>query len=143
MSIERIADFEARLDVSAPYFRHRVPAGFPSPADDYMDGKLDLNEHLIQHPAATFFCRVSGESMRDIGIFDGDLLIVDRAVKASHGAVILAAVDGELTCKVLDYHQQRLLSANANYPPLAIHSELSLVIEGVVTHSIRHHRCSR
>ncbi|MGI9305026.1 MAG: LexA family protein [Gammaproteobacteria bacterium] len=105
-----------------------------------IDKSLDLNEHLIKHPAATFYCRVSGNSMTEIGIFDGDLLIVDRAVKPVHGDVILAALDGELTCKVLDMHQRRLLSSNDDYPPIPIRDGSTFEIEGVVIHSIRYHR---
>ena len=123
-----------------PYFPGAVPAGFPSPADDYMDGKLDLNEHLISHPAATFYCRVSGSSMEGTGIFDGDLLIVDRAVEPDHGSVVVAVIDGELTCKILDRVRGRLLSANDAYPPMPVGEEADLVIEGVVIHSIRSHR---
>ena len=79
-----------------------VTAGFPSPTDDYMDGKLDLNEHLIIHPAATFYCRVSGSSMEGVGIFDGDLLNVDWAVEPKYGSVVVEIVDGEMSRKILD-----------------------------------------
>jgi len=128
----------------APLFISQVPAGFPSPADDYMEKRLDLNEHFIKHPAATFYCRVSGQSMTGVGIFDGDLLIVDRAVNPVHGDVILAALNGELTCKILDIHSRRLLSANDGYPPLPIEEDADFQIEGVVINSIRSHRvCSR
>jgi len=128
----------------APLFISQVPAGFPSPADDYMDKRLDLNEHFIKHPAATIYCRVSGQSMTGVGIFDGDLLIVDRAVHPVHGDVVLAALNGELTCKILDMHKRQLLSANEGYPPLPIEEEADFQIEGVVINSIRSHRvCSR
>jgi DNA polymerase V len=125
--------------IKIPGFISKVPAGFPNPADDYMDKKLDLNEHLIKHPAATFYCRVSGESMQDIGIFDGDLLIVDRAVKPVNGHVVLAAINGELTCKLLDVSGQRLMAANKNYPPIPIHEDADFLIEGVIIYSIRDH----
>jgi len=124
----------------APLFIWQVPAGFPSPADDYMDKRLDLNEHFIRHPEATFYCRVSGQSMTGAGIFDGDLLIVDRAVHPAQGDVILAALNGELTCKILDRRNRRLLSANDGYPPLPIKEGADFQIEGVVIHSIRSHR---
>ncbi len=128
----------------APLFISQVPAGFPSPADDYMDKRLDLNEHFIKHPAATFYCRVSGQSMTGAGIFDGDLLIVDRAVNPVHGDVVLAALNGELTCKILDMHNRKLLSANEGYPPLPIEEDDDFQVEGVVINSIRSHRvCSR
>jgi DNA polymerase V len=78
-----------------------VPAGFPSPAEDYVEGPLDLNRHLIPHPAATFFVRVSGDSMVGAGIHSGDLLIVDRAITATHNHVIIAVLNGDLTIKRL------------------------------------------
>jgi len=105
-----------------------------------MDKRLDLNEQFIKHPAATFYCRVSGQSMTGAGIFDGDLLIVDRAVRPVHGDVILAALDGELTCKILDMYNRQLVSANDQYPPLLITEGMDFSIEGVVIHSIRSHR---
>ena len=74
-----------------------VSAGYPSPADDYLDGSLDLNQHLIKHPTATFFVRVAGESMREAGIHSGDVLIVDHALMPTDGSVIIAIVNGELT----------------------------------------------
>lgn len=80
-TVLRLADSPPKLEL--PLFSANVPAGFPSPADDHIEGKLDLNEHLVRRPAATFFVRASGESMRDAGIFDGDLLIIDRGVSKS------------------------------------------------------------
>jgi len=144
MKAVRLSRHEAGAAFHAPLFIAQVPAGFPSPADDYMEKKLDLNEHFIKHPEATFYCRVSGHSMMGAGIFDGDLLIVDRAVNPAHGNVVLAALDGELTCKILDIHNRRLLSASDRYPPLPIEEGADFQIEGVVIHSIRSHRvCSR
>ena len=92
MTIQRLGQHTGQKSLLTPSYAAKIPAGFPSPADDYMDKGLDLNEHLIKHPAATFFCRVSGESMRDVGIFDGDLLIVDRAIKPMQGNIVLAAI---------------------------------------------------
>lgn len=135
-----ISRHEAGEPFLAPCYIARVPAGFPSPADDYMDRKLDLNTHLIKHPAATFYCRVSGESMTEVGIFDGDLLIVDRALKPVQGDVVLASLDGELTCKILDMHRKRLLAANSKYPPIPILEGSDFSIEGVVIHCIRFFR---
>lgn len=123
-----------------PLYLSSVPAGFPSPADDYMDRELDLLELLVKHPAATFFCRVTGDSMLGAGIHDGDILIVDRAVKPVHGDVVVAAVAGELTCKYLDLHHRRLMPANETYTPIEIAEGSDLIIEGVVVNSIRCHR---
>ena len=122
-----------------PLYASRVPAGFPSPADDYVEGKLDLNRYLINKPAATFFARAEGDSMTGVGIFSGDLLIVDRAARPQHNSIVVAALNGELTCKILDVHRRRLLSANRDYPPLAIIPGSDFAIEGVVLHSVRHH----
>lgn len=140
MKLPQLKPISAQQGPLLPLFESRVPAGWPSQADDYVDRALDLNELLIRHPAATFFARAQGSSMRGLGIFDGDILIVDRAAQPVHGDVVVAALDGELTCKVLDRHHGRLLSANDKYPPIQIHEDASLVIEGVVTASIRLHR---
>lgn len=116
----------------------RVPAGFPSPADDYVEGRLDLNQHLIRHPAATFFVRVSGESMLGAGIHPGDLLVVDRALEPIHGKVVIAVVNGELTVKRLCIRegQVRLLAENERYAPIMLSGDMDLQIWGVVTNVI-------
>mgnify|MGYP000857512858 CR=1 FL=1 len=113
----------------------RVPAGFPSPAEDHVEGRLDLNRHLIPHPAATFFVRASGDSMLDAGIHPGDLLIVDRSLEAVHGRVVIAVVDNELTVKRLHRRdgRVRLLAENDRYPPIEIGNGVTLEIWGVVT----------
>lgn len=125
--------------INLPLFLSMVSAGFPSPADDYIDGELDLMKLLVQDQNTTFYCRVTGDSMEDAGIFDGDILIVERAAEAAHGDVVVAAVGGELTCKYLDKHCRRLLPANAKYRPIEITEGSELVLEGVVRHSIRCH----
>jgi DNA polymerase V len=113
----------------------RVAAGFPSPADDYVEGRLDLNQHLIRHPAATFFVRASGDSMLGAGIHPGDLLVVDRSLEPTHGKVVIAVVDGELTVKRLDIRdgRVRLLAENDRYPPIVFAENMDLQIWGVVT----------
>lgn len=123
-----------------PLYIHKIPAGFPSPADDYKEGALSLDEHLIEHPSATFLAKASGESMQGLGIFDQDLLIVDRALEAIHGDVVVVAIDGELTCKMLDIHRRLFLSANKKYSPIPIKEGQDVLIEGVVKASIRYHR---
>ncbi len=112
-----------------------VPAGFPSPADDDVEGRLDLNQHLIRHPAATFFVRASGDSMLGAGIHPGDLLVVDHSLEPTNGKVVIAAVDGELTVKRLEIRdgQVRLLAENDRYPPLECAEGADLRIWGVVT----------
>ena len=123
-----------------PLYLSRVAAGFPSPADDYLDGGLDLNEHLIVHPAATYFARAEGDSMIELGIFSGDLLIIDRAAQAVDGDVVVVAIDGLLTIKVLDLAHSRLLPANKLYRPIEISAESQVDIEGVVLHAVHHLR---
>lgn len=122
-----------------PKFGHAVSAGFPSPADDFIEDTLDLNEHLIQHPSATYLARAQGASMVGRGIYAGDTLIVDRHIEASHGDIVIAALDGELTCKILDKRLKQLVPANGSMLPIKIGDQSELIIEGVVIHSIRHH----
>lgn len=140
MPLTRITQLERELSqLELPLYGCRVRAGFPSPADDFIDRFLDLNEFLIKKPSATFFAWAEGDSLRDIGITQGDLLIIDRSAERTHGAIVVAAIDGELTCKILDKQRMQLLSANKAYPPLKIDGNEELIIEGVVTHSIKRH----
>jgi DNA polymerase V len=115
-----------------------VPAGFPSPAEDYVETPLDLNEFLIQNKAATFLMRVDGDSMKDAGILDGDLLIVDRAAKPSSGSVVVVAVNGEYTVKRLRRTADGvwLDPANAGFRPLRVATDEELHVFGVVKHAI-------
>ncbi len=140
MKLTRIRDANTELSqLEIPLFASRVRAGFPSPADDFIDRALDLNEFLIKKPSATFFAWAEGDSLRDIGIGQGDLLIIDRSAERSHGAVVVAALDGELTCKILDLRRGLLLSANDAYPPIRVSGKEELLIEGVVSYSIKCH----
>jgi DNA polymerase V len=125
------------LKRSWPLYASRVPAGFPSPADDYVDQRLDLND-LIERPAATFFVQVAGDSMTGAGIHDGDLLIVDRSLEATDGRVVIAAVNGELTVKRLRLKAGSawLMPENPAFPSLEIGEGLDCVIWGVVTRVI-------
>ena len=119
-------------------YTESVAAGFPSPAEDHTDQALDLNEHLIAKPAATFFARANGESMKDLGIMDGDLLIIDRSLTPGQGDVVIASVDGQLTIKILDIKNRCLLAANNEFPAIPLPDEADLVIEGVVIHAVHH-----
>jgi len=125
-----------------PLFGDGVAAGFPSPASDYLEAQLDLNAHLIDSPSSTFFVRADGESMQGRGIFTGDLLIVDRSLTPKNGQIIIAALNGELTCKTLDTKNRCLVAANPRYAPIPISEDSEFSIEGVVTASIRYHQCS-
>jgi len=119
-------------------FAGRVSAGFPSPADDYIEGRLDLNERLIKHPAATFFIRAAGDSMTGAGINHDDLLVVDRALEAAEGDVVIAVLEGELTVKRLRLVNGRrcLAPENARYKPLTMGEDAEVEIWGVVTYVI-------
>ena len=120
--------------LARPLFSSPVPAGFPSPADDYIEGQLDLNDYFIQHPSATFYVRVIGESMVNAGIFPRDILIVDRAIEAAHGSIVIAVVDNELTVKRL--HRKgsaiELHPENPLFPVIVIEKTMELSIWGVV-----------
>jgi len=122
-----------------PLYSARIRAGFPSPADDDLEGTLDLNEHLVRHPAATFFVRVQGDSMIGAGIHHGDLLVIDRALEPRSGSIVVAVVDGELTVKRLHLEDGRvaLVAENPAYPPLVLSEGQTLHIWGVVAHAVR------
>ena len=124
--------------LSLPLFTGKVAAGFPSPADDYVEKNLDLNELLVQKPAATFFVRAQGESMLGAGIHPNDILVVDRSLEAVPGKVVICAINGELTVKRLERvnEQWQLKAENSDYADIVIHDELELVIWGVVTNVI-------
>ncbi|WP_242523012.1 LexA family protein [Thiocystis minor] len=125
--------------LALPLYGSRISAGFPSPADDDLEGTLDLNEHLVQHPAATFFVRVQGDSMIGAGIHHGDLLVVDRALEAKSGSIVVAVVDGELTVKRLKVAGARvwLMAENPAFPPLELRDGQALHLWGVVAHAVR------
>ncbi len=119
-------------------FMVAVSAGFPSPAEDYIEGRLDLNEYLIKHPAATFFVRAAGDSMIDAGIHSGDILIVDRAIEPVDKNVVIAVVDGELTVKRILKSKNKflLMPDNRHYEPVEVTEEMGVEIWGVVTNVI-------
>lgn len=123
-----------------PLFSNRIPAGFPSPADDHVEDRIDLNEELIRNPPATFMIRVEGNSMIDANIFDGDILIVDRSIEARDGHVVVAAVDGRFTVKRLSIKgdKVRLLPENPDpaYQPIEFRDGQELIVWGVVTNVI-------
>ena len=106
--IDSVMNFINNSNISLPLYSSKVPAGFPSPADDHMEGKLDLNTHLVKHPTATFFVKASGDSMLGAGIHDGDILVVDRSLEPRKGKVVIAAVDGQLTVNVYKKRDQKL-----------------------------------
>jgi DNA polymerase V len=119
-------------------FEAEVPAGFPSPAADYEEDKLDLNRHLVRNPAATFFVRVSGDSMVGAGIYNGDLLVVDRSLEPKDGNVVIAVINGELTVKRIRIRKGKIMlePENKNYPCQEITEDSEFEIWGVVTNAI-------
>ena len=124
--------------VPLPLFASRVVAGFPSPADDYVEARLDLNELLVQRQEATYFLRVKGDSMLGAGIHPGDLIVVDRSINAEDGHVVVADIDGELTIKRLRWVNSvpELHPENPNYPVIRFKEGQELRIWGVVTSAV-------
>lgn len=125
-----------------PIYLCKVEAGFPSPADNYVEQQLDIKKYLIKNPEATFFVKATGESMSDIGIFPGDILVVDKSIKPKHNSIIIISIDGELTVKRLIKNYKKkyfyLQSENSKYPDINIKSEEDITIWGVVIYSIHH-----
>lgn len=138
MIVSEVYEGDTKRELNLPLAESACPAGFPSPAEDHMEQRLDLNDHLIDHPAATYFVRVSGESMVDAGIHDGDLLVVDRAEEPTDGDVVVAALDGQLTVKRLQVEPQALVlrSENDDYEPIRVSREAEFRIWGVVNHVV-------
>jgi DNA polymerase V len=136
--LDKITDYIETKGYQLPLFSTKISAGFPSPADDYIEMQLDLNTHLIKNPASTFLLRVSGESMKDVGIFPNDILIVDRSIKPTDGKIVIAAIDGELTVKRLKKNNDALylLPENKAFAPIVIKDSQELLIWGVVTNVI-------
>ena len=133
--VENVLAFIEHGSCNIPLYACSVEAGFPSPADDFIEGKLDLNQHLIKHPTATFFVRASGDSMLGAGIHSGDILIVDRSITPRHGKIVIAAIDGQLTVK--RFHQSSqgtfLQPENTEYSTIKLEEGNDVVIWGVVT----------
>ena len=133
-------DFESKLALAPT-----IKAGFPSPADDYLHDSLDFNRDMIKNPEATFYGRVSGDSMIDAGICDGDIAVIDRSLQPMDGNVIVAFVNGEFTIKYLDLkHKEEgyieLKPANPNYSPIRIDIEDNFRVWGVVVWTIKQWR---
>ncbi len=121
-----------------PLASEHIEAGFPSPADDYVDNRIDLNQELIRHPASTFFLRVKGESMSDAGVLSGDILIIDRSLDPHPGHIVVAILDGAFTLKKLTYRKgiPYLEAKHPNYPAIDLRNYENVQIWGVATYSI-------
>lgn len=129
------------MSLETPMISDGIPAGFPSPAGDFIDLKIDLNRDLIQHPSATFFAKVSGESMMDAGIYDGDLIIIDRSLTPKDGDIAVCVIDSEFTIKRIKIESNCcwLVPANEKYEPILVTEDNQFLIWGIVAHSIKSH----
>lgn len=132
-------EFEEKLNL---LFASSIKAGFPSPADDYMSDSLDFNRDLIKHPEATFYGRVEGDSMIDLGINEGDIAVIDRSIEAEHGDVVVSYINGEFNVKLLDLTHKKegfieLRSANPKYPLFRIDECDNFEVWGVVIWTIK------
>ena len=140
--MKRKVDIIYRPDVSTsgplPYFEAKVSAGFPSPAGDYEENRLDLNRHLVKNPAATFFVRVTGDSMVGAGIHHDDILVVDRSLEPRNRNVIIAALDGELTVKRIRIQRKKIFlePENEDYASRQVSPDSEFEVWGVVTNVI-------
>jgi DNA polymerase V len=129
-------DEKARMEF--PYVE-TIPAGFPSPADDFMEMPLDISRLLIRNPSSTFFARVAGNSMEDVGIGDGDILVIDKSLLPAEGRIAVCYVDGEFTVKRLHFENDvcYLVPANPRYKPIKVTEENNFIIWGIVTYVIK------
>ncbi|MBW7845573.1 MAG: translesion error-prone DNA polymerase V autoproteolytic subunit [Bacteroidia bacterium] len=131
------ADTETKLEL--PYVDSGISAGFPSPALDFIDLSIDLNKHLIKHPSATFYGRVKGVSLKNAGIDNGDLLIIDRSLEPTNGKIAVCFIDGEFTAKRIKISKNEiwLTPENENYQPIRVTEDNNFLIWGIVTHVIK------
>lgn len=137
------ADVNSHLPL--PYADEGIQAGFPSPAQDYINESIDLNNELVKHPAATFFGRVSGDSMIEEGIEEGDILVIDKSLEPINGDLAVCCVDGEFTLKRISIEKNRikLMPSNSAYPPIVVTAENQFAIWGIVTYTIKKNRRRR
>ena len=130
-------DYSTELEL--PFVDVGISAGFPSPADDFLELTIDLNKHLIKHKDSTFFAKVKGHSMKNAGIFDGDLLIIDKSLAPQDGKIAICQIDGEFTVKRIKKENDVvwLIAENEDYKPIKVTEENELMICGIVIHSIK------
>lgn len=128
-----------KTTVEIPFLEGGIKAGFPSPAEDFTEISIDLNIELLKNPSSTFFCRVSGDSMEDLGISDGDLLVVDKSLEPRDGKVAVCYVDGEFTLKKIKIEKDCcwLMPANKKYKPIKVTAENEFIVWGIVTYAIK------
>lgn len=128
-----------------PYADGGIQAGFPSPAQDYLTESIDLNYELVPHPASTFYGRVTGDSMIEEGIEEGDILVIDRSLEPENGDLCVCCLDGEFTLKRVRFERNRvwLIPSNETFDPILVTPENNFAVWGVVTHTIKHNRRRR
>lgn len=133
---------EVNSELSLPIADEGIKAGFPSPAQDFMDLAIDLNKELVRHPASTFYGRVRGDSMQDAGVYDGDILIIDKSLEPRNGDMAVCFVDGEFTIKYIKIEKDIvwLIPANDSYSPIKVTEDNDFLIWGIVTYSIKKQR---
>lgn len=131
------ADISSKLTL--PYADEGIRAGFPSPAQDYLESSIDLNKELVKHPASTFFGRVRGDSMQDAGVNDGDILVIDKSLPPQNGDMAVCFIDGDFTLKYvkIDRDVIWLLPANPAYRPIKVTAANNFIIWGIVLYSIK------
>ena len=119
-------------------YSNTIPAGFPSPAEDFLEKRLDLNDYLIKNKSSTFLVKVHGDSMKDAGIIDGVILIIDRSIEPTNGKIILGVINGEFTVKRIKCSKDKtwLIPENDNFKPIEISDEIDFKVWGVVTFAI-------
>jgi DNA polymerase V len=122
-----------------PVISEGISAGFPSPALDFIDLTIDMNKHLVKHPATTFYGRVKGQSMKDAGIFDGDLLVIDKSLQPTDNKIAVCYIDGEFTIKRIQIQKDCvwLIPENEAYQPIKVTADNDFIIWGMVTHVIK------
>jgi len=140
MKKNNIYKADKTLSIPIELYLTSIQAGFPSPADDHLDIVLDLNEYLIKHPSATFYIYVKGDSMINDGIYNGDIMIVDRALSPQSKDIVIAVIDGEFTVKRIYKKNNKvyLHPSNKNYKTICVTNEMDFKVWGVVTHTIHH-----
>jgi len=138
----KIFALNKQAELKLPFLESLIPAGFPSPADDYLEMSLDLNERLIRNPSSTFFAQITGSSMINAGIHDGDLVVIDKSLQPKDDSVLVCIIDGEFTLKrfkKIDNESAYLIPDNPDYEPIKVSKHNNFMIWGVVTYSIHKH----
>lgn len=137
-----IVFYTANVDtnISLPFVKEGISAGFPSPAEDFLDASIDLNKELIKNPSATFYGKVRGNSMKDLGIHDGDLLVIDKSLEPQNGKIAICFIDGEFTVKTIKMEKDCiwLLPANTDYKPIKVTKENDFLVWGIVINVIKY-----